>query len=194
MAVAGTRVTEDEYRRIALEDPDGKWELDCGVLRSKPAMTMQHNRLAWFAGHWIQNQLDPDQFEVRVDAGRIQRSPRHYYIPDMMVIPVALMEQFQGDYEALEAYTVSLPLVLEVWSRSTGQFDYETKLPFYQQRGDAEIWFLHPIERTLTAWQKRPDGSYMESTHSGGVVRPVALPGVALDLDALFARLGPVKS
>lgn len=193
MAVAGMRVTEDEYRRIALEDPDGKWELDCGVLRSKPAMTMQHNRLAWFAGHWIQNQLDPDQFEVRVDAGRIQRSPRHYYIPDMMVIPVALMEQFQGDYEALEAYAVSLPLVLEVWSRSTGQFDCDTKLPFYQQRGDAEIWFLHPIERTLTTWQRQPDGTYTESVYKGGVVRPVALPDVALDLDALFARLGPAK-
>jgi Uma2 family endonuclease len=157
-------------------------------------MTMQHNRLAWFAGHWIQNQLNPDEFEVRVDAGRIQRSPRHYYIPDMMVVPVALVEQFQGDYEALEAYISPLPLVLEVWSRSTGQFDNDTKLPFYQERGDAEIWFLHPIERTLTSWQRQAGGSYTETVYTGGVVHPVALSGVALDLDALFARLGPARS
>lgn len=194
MAVSGMRVTEEEYRRIALEEPDSKWELDCGVLRSKPAMTMQLNRLAWLAGHLIQNQLDLDEYEVRVDAARIQRSPSHYFIPDMMVIPVGLMSLFEGDYEALEAYTAALPLILEVWSRSTAGFDRETKLPFYQERGDAEIWFLHPIERTLTAWRRQVDGSYTETVYTGGVVRSVALPGVVLDLDALFARIGPAKA
>jgi hypothetical protein len=36
-------VGEATYERVALEDPDGEWELDCGRLWSKPGMTTQHN-------------------------------------------------------------------------------------------------------------------------------------------------------
>jgi hypothetical protein len=36
-------VSEQTYERVALEDPGGAWELACGQLRSKPAMTIEHN-------------------------------------------------------------------------------------------------------------------------------------------------------
>jgi hypothetical protein len=62
----------------------------------------------------------------------------------------------------------------------------DTKLPEYQARGDDEIWRIHPVERTLIAWRKQADGSYVESVHREGVVEPVALPGVRIPLDALF--------
>lgn len=86
----------------------------------------------------------------------------------------------------LEVYEGPLPLVVEVWSPSTGEYDVDTKLPEYQRRGDLEIWRLHPFDRTLIAWRRQPDGSYSESQYTGGTVRPVALPGVAIDLDTLF--------
>lgn len=79
-----------------------------------------------------------------------------------------------------------LPLVVEVSSPSTGDYDVDTKLPEYQRRGDLEIWRVHPYDHALTAWRRQPDGSYLEMGHTGGGVRPVALPGVAIDLDALF--------
>lgn len=63
----------------------------------------------------------------------------------------------------------------------------DEKLPEYQRRGDLEIWRIHPSERTLTAWRREPDGSYAESLYRGGTVHPVALPGVSIDLEALFA-------
>ena len=62
----------------------------------------------------------------------------------------------------------------------------EEKLAVYQQRGDLEIWSIHPYERMLTAWRRLPDGSYEEAVFSEGVVNPVALPGVGIDLAALF--------
>ena len=77
--------------------------------------------------------------------------------------------------------------MVEVWSRSTGEYDVNTKFPEYKRRGDREIWRLHPYERTLTSWRQQPDGSYTETRFTGGIVHPVALPGVAVDLDALFA-------
>jgi len=86
----------------------------------------------------------------------------------------------------LAIFSDPLPLVVEVWSPSTGDYDVDAKLPVYQQRGDLEIWRIHPYERTLTVWQRQPDGSYVETIHHGGIVTPVGLPGVEIDLDELF--------
>jgi hypothetical protein len=38
----------------------------------------------------------------------------------------------------------------------------------------------------LTSWQQQPDGSYQETVYRGGTITPVALPGVTIDLEALF--------
>jgi hypothetical protein len=40
----------------------------------------------------------------------------------------------------------------------------------------------------LTRWVRQPDGSYVEDTWQEGSVSPVALTGVIVDLDRLFAR------
>ena len=62
------------------------------------------------------------------------------------MIPVALVLP-QLDQRSLEVYEGPLPLVVEVWSASTGNYDVESKLLEYQRRGDLEIWRLHPYER-----------------------------------------------
>ena len=80
-----------------------------------------------------------------------------------------------------------MPLVVEVWSPSTGDFDVAVKLREYQLRGDAEIWLVHPYDRTLTAWRRQTDGGYSETLYREGSIEPVALPGVRIELAALFA-------
>ena len=180
-------ISEATYRMVALEDPEGKWELYCGRLQSKPAMTYAHNKVSWVLGHWLQLQLSLDDYEIRVDAGRTERASESFFVPDVMVIPKALTRPLRGLRDVLEAYAEPLPLVVEVWSPSTGGYDARTKLPEYQRRGDTEIWYIHPYDHTLTAWQRQPDGSYREAQHAGGIVQPVAMPGVSIDLDALFA-------
>ena len=181
-------ISEKTYRRVALEDPEGKWELYRGQLRSKPAMSIQHNLLGRELWEMLVRQLDKAQYFVSYDSGRARRSASEYFLPDLMVMPAALVRALQrDDPHALEAYADPLPLVVEVWSPSMGSYDARTKLPEYQRRGDAEIWYIHPYDRTLSAWQLQPDGSYRESLHRGGGVSPVALAGVRIDLDALFA-------
>ena len=148
-------------------------------------MTLEHNSLGYWLSVQIATQVDRTRFDVRFNAGHVSRSPENYYIPDVMVMPVDLQQGLRGG-GVLEAYAAPLPLVVEVWSRSTGDYDVETKLKEYQRRGDQEIWRLHPYERTLTIWRRQPDGSYLESLHGGGTIQPVAVPGVTVDLDALF--------
>jgi Uma2 family endonuclease len=179
-------VSERTYQSIALEDPEGQWELHRGRLREKPPMTVAHNRTTIRLGHQLLQQLEEDAFEVRINAGRVSRADETYYIPDVSVIPSELSRRLEDRQDVLEVYGDPLPLVAEVWSPSTGDYDVDTKLPEYQKRGDREIWRLHPYERTLTAWRRQPDGTYVETVHRGGTVQPVELPGVTIDLDALF--------
>jgi Uma2 family endonuclease len=87
---------------------------------------------------------------------------------------------------AVEAYAEPLPLIVEVWSPSTGDYDVDSKLPEYRRRGDLEIWRIHPYEHTLTTWRRQPDGRYTETLYTSGSVQPASLPGVTIDLASLF--------
>jgi len=178
-------VTARTFEDFALADPDRNWEMHHGRLREKPGMSFDHNWQMTKLGFLLQSQLDMQEYQVRINAGHVHRPTATYYIPDVFVLPVRLGEPFRGRH-VLEVYRDPLPLVVEVWSPSTGDYDVDEKLPEYQARGDAEIWRLHPYERVLTAWRRQPDGTYAVSEYRGGIVYPVALPGVAVDLDALF--------
>lgn len=103
-----------------------------------------------------------------------------------MVVPDAYRAEFLDRPDTLAVFAGPLPLVVEVWSRSTGHYDVAAKLPIYQQRGDAEIWLIQPYERTLQAWRRQPDGSYMSQVHDAGSIRPIALPDVTIELASLF--------
>ena len=180
------QISEQEYRELALNDPDRLWELWDGVPREKPLLSMKHDDVASYLGYMLANQLDRSVYRVNVNGGRTRRSSRNYYIPDIVVIPAGFKLPFEDDPRALNAFADPLPLVVEVWSRSTGEYDFETKLRGYRERGDAEIWFIHPYERTLIVWRRQPDGSYPEETYRGGLVPVASLPGVVIDLEALL--------
>ena len=176
------------YEQLALEDEDGQWELVCGRLRQKPGMTAQHNELMRTLTLLLGAQLDRRQYSVGMNSARTRVSAESVYLPDVLVIPRRLVERaIASRSTGLEVYSEPLPLVVEVWSPSTGDYDVEAKLPEYQRRGDAEIWRLHPYERTLTTWRRQADGSYTETVYREGVIEPIALPGVRIALADLFA-------
>jgi Uma2 family endonuclease len=181
-----THISNDAYERLALAEPDRKWELRDGVLREKPGMTYAHNTIEARLGILLGQQLDWEEYEVRIDAGRVHRPTSTYFIPDIFVFPKVLARPFIVQETLLEVYDQPLPLVIEVWSRSTGTYAVAEKLAVYKQRGDLEVWYIHPYEKTLTAWRRQPDGMYSEETFRDGVVTLAALPDVAIDLNTLF--------
>lgn len=179
-------VTVETYQRVALEDPEGKWELHRGKLRGKPGMTFAHNEEIHLLAAQLYRQIDLERFSIRINHGHVNRADETYYIPDLFVVPLGLENQDWERTNVLETYGDPLPLVVEVWSPSPGGYDVDGKLPEYRRRGDAEVWRIHPYERTLTAWRRQPDGSYAETVHREGSIRPVAIPDVSIDLDGLF--------
>jgi Uma2 family endonuclease len=180
-----TRISNEAYERLALAEPDRKWELWDGSPREKPGMTASHNFVAFELGHTLRLQLDRTVYQVRVDAGRARRPGSTYFIPDVFVVPTAYVTPI-FDQRVLEVYDQPLPLVVEVWSPTTGDYDVTEKLRIYQQRGDDEIWYVHPYERTLTSWRRQADGSYEETLYREDIVRSIALPNVVIDLAVLF--------
>ena len=179
-------VSDETYRRVALEDPEGKWELICGRLREKPPMTTEHNDVQSRLDRRLNNQLAEDEYAVRAGNGRLYIPNGDYYVPDLCVIPRPLVRRLRQTPGTFEAYDDPVPLVVEIWSPSTGCKDLDEKLPAYQARGDLEIWYIHPYERTLTAWRRQPNGSYTETLHTSGPIRPVALPDMAIEVERLF--------
>lgn len=180
-------VDEAVYLRVALDDPETKWELRDGLLMEKPPMSFVHGgTVIWLRDSLIQ-QLDRADYLVFADAGRLRRSARNYLIPDIAVIPTALFRRYVQDQpDGLGVFNEPMPFVAEARSPSTGNYDISEKIPEYRRRGDLEIWFLNSLDRTLTAWRRQADGTYSQSVYRGGVVPVESLPGVAIDLDALF--------
>jgi Uma2 family endonuclease len=186
MATTAVTISEQEYRELAMNDPDHNWELWDGVLVEKPLMSVKHDDFATYLGIAVANQLDPTVYRVSINGAKTRYTARNYFIPDVAVVPASLVFSRWNDPAAFNDYVESLPLVAEVWSRTSGDYDFAAKLPVYQQRGDHEIWYVHPYEPTLSARRRQPDGSYTETLYTGGIVPVLSLPDVSIDLDALL--------
>ena len=183
MAVA-QRMSEQAYLEFVQSGEEGAWELHDGRLVEKPGMSWKHLDIMALLVAFLHQQLDRAEFHVFAES-RVRRPAATIFLPDVAVVPTAYGEEIR-DLPVLAIFSKPLPLVVEVWSPSTGDYDVDAKLPVYQQRGDLEIWRIHPYERTLTSWQRQPDGSYREALHHDGTITPVALPGVTIDLGMLF--------
>jgi Uma2 family endonuclease len=181
-----THLSEQEYRELVFSDDDHIWELWDGMLVEKPLMSMKHDDVASYLGAALIVQLDRRDYRVNVNGGKTRYTARNFFVPDVVVIPAALKLPFEDDPDAFNAFAEPLPLVVEIWSKTTGDYDIAAKLPLYRERGDLEIWYIHPYEHTLTAWRRQPDGSYSESRYTGGIVPARSLPGANVDLDTLL--------
>jgi Uma2 family endonuclease len=181
-------VSAQSYEQLALERPDERWELIDGELRKKPAMTFAHTATIWtvFRGLW--SQIDADLYTVDMGQLRLRVPSGSYVIPDVCVLPTdAVRRVIARRPRELAVFDDPVPLVVEVWSPSTGEYDVTAKLRYYQQRRDAEIWLAHPYERWVRVWRQQPAGSYSETLYRAGEITPAALPGVAVEVAALFA-------
>jgi Uma2 family endonuclease len=182
------RMSESAYQAFVLSGVEGNWELHDGRLVEKPGMTWEHNDIVAFLSYLLQQQIDRGEYRVHYES-RVRRSTASVFMPDLLVVPNSLGDEFRGRPGTLAIFSDPLPLVVEVWSHSTGDYDIDAKIPEYRRRGDLEIWRLHPYERTLTSWIRQADGSYDETVYHERIVRPAALPGVVIDLAVLFTEL-----
>lgn len=179
-------VSEATYEQLALEDREGKWEFVCGRPQRKPGMTTEHADTGRMLLRQLILQL-PADLSADKEGPNLRVPNGNYRIPDVCVVPRELIRRRKATRSTrLEVFDEPMPLVVEVWSPSTGGHDSATKVREYQERGDLEIWLLHPYERTLVALRRQPDGGYLETLYKEGSVPVLSLPGVTIDLASLF--------
>jgi Uma2 family endonuclease len=78
--------------------------------------------------------------------------------------------------------------IAEVLSPHTARYDTIVKLPIYERAGVREVWFIHPIDRTLTIYRLE-EGHYQRTTLLAleGQTPLTAVPGVSIDWDQVLA-------
>ncbi len=179
-------VSEDTYALVAVEDRESWWELHWGNLRRKPAMDVRRNLIVRRLARQLLAQLSPDEFDISINQAHIRRSAEHFYLPDLVVIPMAAVRRLSHFPDALEAYFDAMPLVVEVWSSPTDDYSVDAKLEEYRALGDREIWCVKAEDHTLIVWQRQDDGSYVEAVFTAGLVSVAALPDVRIALWDLF--------
>ena len=80
-------------------------------------------------------------------------------------------------------------LVVEVLSPSTARMDRLLKLNRYAEAGVREYWLVDPAVRTIEFLVH--DGEhFVVHAPNGGTWRSPAVPGIELDIDALWAAVG----
>lgn len=180
-------VSVDDYVRLALDDHSIKWELHDGLLVEKPGMSFTHLDSCDILDHQLSQQLEFHVYRVLHNDCRLRWPARTYLIPDVCVIPSDTVRSLRrAQPSGLAAFDDPVPFVAEFWSPSTGNYDVNVKIPVYKLRGDREIWRVHPFEKSVTIWRLQ-NGRYDEQVVRSGKMELHALPGVVVDLDALFA-------
>ena len=83
-------------------------ELHKGKPRRKRDMSWEHNYVETLLFGLLFQQLDRNEFQVRSDSGRVRRSSRSYYIPDIFVAPAEIVRAHRCE-RGLEFY--DMPVV-----------------------------------------------------------------------------------
>jgi Uma2 family endonuclease len=175
------------YAQLALEDAEGRWELVGGSSRRKPPESFQHGAVIDGLVEQLIPQLHGTLFRMSINHARIMIDPDHILVPDLMVVPRAISARAVKERpNALEAYHTSLPLVIDVWSPATAEFNVEARIPEYRRANAEEIWLVHPAARAITTWVRRASGAYEEVIRAGGILNAARVPDLALDINALF--------
>ena len=179
----GMRMSLEEF--LAIDETDGKWELDDGVLHIMPSGTPDHQ----FLGFQFSRQLDdylgsfedpPAQFYqemTSVLSRELQRAPE----PDIVII----LNERRGIVSRTRVEAAP-DIVIEILSTDRNR-DLVHKRHIYAEAGVLEYWPIDPRDDTVTQLELR-DGEYFERTvlGAGDNLTTPLLPGLSIQLADIF--------
>ena len=178
------RITVHEYHRMAevgLLAPDARVELIEGEIIDMAPIGKAHSSVVDQLTRLFVRAVGDDAI-VRVQ-GSVRLSQLSEPEPDLV-----LLKPRPDFYRNEFASTADTLLVIEV-SDSTLRYDRDVKVPFYARHGVPEVWIVDLQDNALLVYGSPGDGAYSRQT---SMVQPktvpvTALPGVAVDLSAVFA-------
>lgn len=128
---------------------------------------------------------EPDEFEIRLPTFDAYLDEHNTFQPDLLFV-AGSRRHIIGHRGVFGAPDV----VVEVLSESTRDRDLNIKLPVYGRNGVLEAWIVDLRSETVSKYVG--DGHAMTLVHvyaANDVLTSEAVPGVAIDLGPIFARI-----
>lgn len=169
---------------LALPDDGNRYELIDGVLVEMPSPSFFHGRLVLELIRLIDAYLTPRGlgrylFTAPVD---VRLTDTLVVAPDIFVVNPQRADAFANP----PAVSGAPDLIVEVLSPWNRAHDQITKRQLYERAGVPEYWIAGRVATTLTIDVLR-DGRYVERPVVAGLVTSEVLPGLEIDIAALFA-------
>ena len=131
----------------------------------------------------------PGAYEIRLSPFDVAFDGSSTFQPDLLFVSNARRHIFDG-----HGITGAPDVVVEVLSESTRRRDLTVKMPVYARSGVREMWVADLDARTVAKYAG--DGASLalvEVYQSDGVLVSDAMPGVAIELAPIFARISDAR-
>lgn len=182
MATTARLLTIDDLH--AMPDDGRRYELIDGVIVVSPAPSLAHQTVS---KRLLQLVLP---FETVHNLGWVFYAPVEVRLSPSAVVQPDLLFVSRARASVLRSTHVDGPpdLVVEILSTSTRHRDLGEKLAVYEAAGVLEYWLADPQNHRFFAYALK-NGRFEPIPQTGAIVRSVVLPGLEIDVTALFANL-----
>jgi Uma2 family endonuclease len=183
-SVTRRHLTFEDYQ--ALPD-DQRYEIVKGVLYVAPRPRPLHQLVAFRLTRALDDFVQAHRLGQVIQDTDLVLTPHDIYVaPDIMYFAGSRFDEVDPT-----GWVRIVPdLVVEVSSPSTEDYDAMKKREIYAEAGVPHYWRADPRRRELIEGVLQPGGAYVDRTWRAGEpgepCQPVALPGLQLDLAAIF--------
>lgn len=182
MATVARALTYEDLCRT--REDGNRYELIEGELVLVGAPSPLHQRLLlWLGVTFVGQVTDAGRGEVYIAPVEVRLADGSYVQPDVLVV---LTDRSEIVGEALIEGEPSL--LVEILSPSSKARDRVRKAALYARVGAPEYWISDAEDHAVTLHADPKDDGYRTVRRVTGIVESVTIPGLAVDLDAFFAR------
>lgn len=175
----------------SLTMPENRFEeIVHGESRIMPPPNQKHVDLIEALSDILKAQLDPREYRVTSSGAGlgIERIPLTYRIPDLMVFRQEARRQDRARTAGNDPYIWTAPeLVVECLSPSNRKGSIKELLADYARIAVPEVWLLDPEPPQFTSYRYESGALCEWQTTDSGVVTPLLLPEVTVNLADLWA-------
>jgi Uma2 family endonuclease len=182
MATTPKVLTYEEW--LKLPEAEGIEEVVNGEIRKMPPNKILHADTVENLADLLKASVDRRTIQVRVSTFGlvIRRDPLTTRVPDIAVFVRSNVVEQDG-------YIHSAPeLVVEVLSPANTRAEREDKLKDYESLGVPEVWVVSPEARSVEVLSLKGGRLSTIALLREGQLKPAHLPGVAVDVAAIWPK------
>lgn len=184
MSVLSRSLTYEDLEK-AREGSTERFELIEGELFVTPAPSLKHQDVLGNLYTLLREAV------FGSGLGRVYMAPVDVRLAEKTIVQPDLMVILTNRRQILTVPRVegAPSLAVEIISSSTSRYDRETKRSIYARYGIPEYWLIDPNAQSMTIFSDPQNGRFLTETEASDVAISVTIPGLSVDLSAVFAAV-----